>query len=559
MDTTARKRNEIRLAVRNEQLRYQFQMTQSIADNAAEALILMDGEHRVVFVNPAAARMLGQREERIVGRALCDLVQFQREGESRPGATWSFFQELASINEPKKCRATIVTKNGARTPVHCSLSPVMEGREIGGSVLVMSDISEQIEAEQALRESLERQRQLQKLEAIGRLAGGIAHDFNNLLQAILGFVDLSTSLVDQAHPIRGYLAEIQKAGEKAATLTAQLLAYGRKQRLVTQVERLDDLVRGIEPLIRDIGGANVRVDVGLAGGDSCVDVDRHQLEQAILNLAMNANEAMPGGGVLSIRTGRKALGPQDFEALPEGLGREGDVGLVEGDYGVIEVGDTGYGMSESVRERVFEPFFTTKEIGRGSGLGLPTAYGIVRQLGGSIQVFRGVGRGSTFRILLPLIRGAEEAATSARSVPSRLPSKVSETILLVEDEVTIRELFAELLVSKGYDVLRASNGVEALELVSAYEGPLDLLVTDVMMDKMGGLELSERLGKTRPGLRTIFISGYSEEKVLPAGVSGRTSTFLAKPFRSDELLRAVRAMLDQGSTGASARFSPSST
>ena len=550
MDMTTRKRNEIRIAVGNEQFRYQFKLTQSITDNVSEALILIDREQRITFVNPSASRMLGLPEEQLAGRALSDVVHLQREGEPR-GDEAGAFDLLTPAQGAQNFRAIIIADGGARTPVHCSFSPVMDGRDVGGSVLVMSDISEQVKAAEALRESEEKQRKSQTMEAVGRLAGGIAHDFNNLLQVILGFVDLSMSMVDEKELISANLMEIQKAGEKAAALTSQLLAYSRQQRLTTRVVSLSDVVADIDQMIRALVGESVRVDIDMDDEDIRVDIDREQLQQVIINLVLNANDAMPEGGVLAIGIHRKILDAKDLSGVVGSAGRDGDHGLGAGEYGVIEVRDTGIGMSERVMERLFEPFFTTKEVGRGSGLGLPTAYGIVRQMGGGFQVTSTENQGSVFRVVLPLSREGRVVASSPARHGAPTSSRGSETILLVEDEATIRALLVQVLSDKGYRVLEARNGAEALRLMSSYEGPLDLLVTDVMMEKMGGRELSEKLVKARPRLRTLFISGYSEEKLFRAGKKRQSSAFIAKPFRSEDLLRAIRSLLDAGNAGSS--------
>jgi PAS domain S-box-containing protein len=550
MDTTTRKRNEIRIAVSNEQLRYQFRLTQSVTDNAAEALILMDVDHRIAFVNPSASRMLGLREEQIAGRVLSDVVHLQCE--RRPQADGPRLLDLLAPGQAaRKFRATLIASDDDHIPVHCSFSPVTEGDEIRGSVLVMSDISDQIKAEQALRESVEKQRQSQKMEAIGRLAGGIAHDFNNLLQVVLGFADLSMQIAHGDEDLSDNLMAIQKAGERAMTLTAQLLAYSRKQRLATRVCSLKEVVADIEHMIRALVGESVSVDLDMRGEDLQATIDREQLQQVIINLVLNANDAMPDGGILSIRTHRMALEPKDLGGFTVGPARGSDEGLSPGEYGVIEVGDTGHGMNEQVKERLFEPFFTTKEVGRGSGLGLPTAYGIVRQMGGSIQVSSAEGQGSVFRVLLPLSHEKQAAVPGHRRHKPSTPVRGTETILLVEDEESIRALLVRVLSSAGYVVLEAANGVDALRLISTYEGPLDLLVTDVKMEKMGGRELSERLEELRPRLRTLFMSGYSEERINRAGASRQPPAFIAKPFRSEDLLRAVRSRLDEGNAGSS--------
>ncbi len=549
MDITRRKLAEIQIAVRNEQLRYQLRLTRSITDHAADGLILVDAEKRVEFMNPSAARMLGIDEEEISGKRLRDVILFASPDDVAAQGGWPF-HDFSSGREVQHHRAALIAKAGTRLVVQCSLSPVVEDDVVTGGVLVMSDVSQQVAAERALFENQERQRQSQKLEAIGRLAGGIAHDFNNLLLAMMGFAELSMAELDEASPVHEYMREIKRAGEKAAAITSQLLAYGRKQVLEPRVGHLESVVDEIRAMLQRIVGASIRLEVELSEEPLLARIDKAQLQRVLVNLAMNAADAMPDGGTLSIRTARRTLASADVSGLMESLRKEGEEGVPAGDYATIEVRDTGHGMVESVKAQLFEPFFTTKKFGKGAGLGLSTVYGIVKQMGGFIQVFSAPGEGSCFRIAFPLAKPAlAEAEKGELRAPLRAPS--GETVLLAEDEEAVRRLLVTLLSGAGYNVLEAPDGEDALALLSTYEGPLDLLLTDVVMERMGGRELAEKVVALRPGTGVVFISGYAEDQVLGGCGSIEGSVYVPKPFRPAWLLQTIREVLERRSAAAS--------
>ena len=390
-------------------------------------------------------------------------------------------------------------------------------------------VSNDITARKKLEEQLP---QAQKMEAIGRLAGGVAHDFNNLLTVILGSVDLMLAELGPGHPMRPSAEEIRQAAERAAMLTQQLLAFSRKQVLQPRVLDLNRVVTESAEMLRRLIGENVELRTVFDPQLGSVRADPGQMTQVILNLVINARDAMPQGGTLKIETANASLDPADAAAKPE---------AAAGEYVVITVSDTGHGIAPHVMPRIFEPFFTTKETGQGTGLGLATSYGIVRQSGGHIRVFSEPGRGTTFRVYLPRVEDSAERTERSMAPAAR---RGSETILLVEDEALVRGVAARSLRQLGYVILEASNGVEALRVASGHPGAIHLLVTDVVMPQMGGIELAARLTRARPGTRVLYTSGYTEHSMELADVSGKGIAFVPKPYLPESLARRIREALD---------------
>jgi two-component system cell cycle sensor histidine kinase/response regulator CckA len=373
-------------------------------------------------------------------------------------------------------------------------------------------------------------RQAQKMDALGRLAGGVAHDFNNLLTAIMGYASLLVRAQGQAEHTE--VEEILKAAKRAAMLTQQLLAFSRRQ--VVQMKRvaLNDLVRDMQRMLERIIGEDVALVADLAGPLPAVQGDPGQLQQVILNLAVNAREAMPSGGTLCLRTQRVKLTHR----------RAGEPELQPGSYVLLEVSDTGVGMDESTRARIFEPFFTTKGRAGGTGLGLAMVYGIVRQAGGDVTVISERTRGTTFRIYLPELPPPVDAAEAPPALNETLP-RGNETVLVVEDEVQLKELTCRMLREQGYQVLGTTEAREALELCTVHPGPIHLLVTDMVMPRMGGAELAEAARPLRPEMKVLFMSGYTESALLHRAASAEPVPFLQKPFTHHELARRVREAL----------------
>jgi two-component system, cell cycle sensor histidine kinase and response regulator CckA len=394
----------------------------------------------------------------------------------------------------------------------------------------------------ALRESEEGLRQAQRMEAVGQLAGGIAHDFNNLLTVISGYTEILQRRVGEAKGSEE-LAEVGKAAEQAALLTRQLLAYSRKQVLEPRVLDLNGIVSETQTMLERVIGENIEFSTRLAEDLGSISADNGQIEQIIMNLVVNARDAMPDGGTLLLETGNTTLPDTSSSTRPA---------TTPGDYVLLAVTDTGQGMDAATAERIFEPFFTTKERGAGTGLGLSTVYGIVEQSDGHIEVESEPGIGTTFRLYFPHV--AEEAeALNPKPLDERLLTG-PETVLLVEDEEAIRAVARAMLETYGYTVLLAGDGAAALELAQNHPGPIQLLMTDILMPKMGGIELAERLSAVRPELKILYTSGYSDSNSSPQRVEG--AHYLQKPYAMKELARTVRELLDSSQAVVSGPLAP---
>jgi two-component system, cell cycle sensor histidine kinase and response regulator CckA len=451
------------------------------------------------------------------------------------------FLELVHPDDVRRIKATIDSahEHGGDFEVEHRLRPVdgetpwllSRGRAIpgedGGATRVLGvtmDISERKTAE-AEREKLERQlRHAQKLEAVGRLAGGIAHDFNNLLLAIRGYGEIALRAHDRGEDTHDELREIVAAAERAAALTRQLLAFSRQQVLRPEILDLNRVVGEMEKLLRRVIGEEVELEALVSANEVFVDLDRSQLEQVILNLAVNARDAMPNGGRLTLEVGFA----------------EGDVDLQPGPFALLAVRDTGCGMDPEIMTQIFDPFFTTKS--EGTGLGLATVHGIVKQSGGSIWVYSEVAQGTTFKIYFPLSDQARTPPVGLTLPPAATMN--GETILLVEDDPQVRMIVARMLEVTGYRVIAASDGEEALRQAGSVDGRIDLLLSDVVMPGIGGRELAERLREVQPEAAVLHMSGYTDDAVIRRGVLERGAAFIEKPFSAVELGRRVRQLLD---------------
>jgi two-component system, cell cycle sensor histidine kinase and response regulator CckA len=390
------------------------------------------------------------------------------------------------------------------------------------------------ELAQTTREELEQQlRQSQKMEAIGRLAGGVAHDFNNLLTAINGYSSLALQRANPDDRLRGYLEEIKKAGERAATLTRQLLAFGRKQMLKPVVLNLNDVVSDMNKMLRRLIGEDIRFNARFDPDLKPIKADPGQIEQVLVNLVVNSRDAMPQGGSLTIETA-------NFEIDAEFAGKH--LGMAAGHYVMLAVSDSGCGMDDKTKARIFEPFFTTKEKGRGTGLGLSTVYGIVKQSGGTVWVYSETGKGSVFKVYFPQMQDDAEFPKPVL-VETPVP-RGSETILLVEDEDVVRGLARKILEQAGYYVLDTRSGDEAIRLCHELPGPIHLLLTDVVMPEKSGKEIAECLAKLRPLTRVLYMSGYTDDAIVHHGVLDSDVEFIQKPFTPVALARRVREVLD---------------
>jgi two-component system cell cycle sensor histidine kinase/response regulator CckA len=403
---------------------------------------------------------------------------------------------------------------------------ILAHRSSAGVVEFLSTIARDLTAHKRLESQY---RQAQKMEAVGRLAGGVAHDFNNLLTAILGYSELMMRGLAPQDPFHEGLTEIHKAGQRAAALTQQLLAFSRKLVLEPRVLDLNAVVADIDRMLRRLIGEDIEFSTVLAPALRPVRTDPGQMDQVILNLAVNARDAMPQGGKLTIETENIDL-EEDYHDLKAGT------------YTMLACSDTGCGMDDNVKSHLFEPFFTTKEQGKGTGLGLATVFGIVKQSGGHVAVYSEPGQGATFKIYLPSVA---ESAEPVKREPAMAPAGTgSETILIVEDEAPLRSLLRAVLQMNGYKVLEAHNGQEALGLIQLHSQPIHLIISDVIMPKMGGRELSDHLAQTHPHIKILAVSGYTDDAIFRHGMLQPGAAFLQKPFTPSALLRKIREMFN---------------
>jgi signal transduction histidine kinase len=411
------------------------------------------------------------------------------------------------------------------------------GGEERGTVYVLHDIAERLEWERALEESQDQLRQAQKMEAIGRLSGGIAHDFNNLLTVIMGYTrllgqGLEGLEADRRAPLLADLEGVNKAAHRSIALTRQLLAFSRQQVLSPKIVDINRIVADLEKMLRRLLSENIGLNITRRARDAYVYVDEGQMEQVLMNLVVNARDAMETTGIIAIRTGTLYL----EDSVPTQSGE-----APAGAYVVVSVEDTGSGISEKTLEHIFDPFFTTKERGQGTGLGLSTVYGIVQQSGGYISVETEERRGTTFRIMLP--RVSSERTERSEDQPARSALEGSETLLLVEDDPSIRTLLTRVLSDRGYRVVQAQNAGEAVLICENENLNIDLLISDIIMPHVTGLDLAKRMRKTRPELRVLLISGYPEE--ISESMSTETDfSYLQKPFDPETLLAKARKILD---------------
>ena len=519
-DITDHKEVERILRDRETQTRETADQLRSLIHSSPVAINVLDLEARIVMWNPAAERLFGWRESEVLGGLTPHISDGHRA---------TVVQVLDSVkrgNAVEPYEAERLRKDGSRIDVAVYPAPLRDAQgAVTGLVGVMVDVTERNRLDEQLRQS-------QKMEGIGLLAGGIAHDFNNLLTVILGRTALTLAREGTDERSRQDVQMIQATAERAATLTRQLLAFSRKQVLQPAVVDLNVVVADLEPMLHRLIGEDIAISTRLAAGLGQVKVDRGQIEQVIVNLAVNARDAIPEVGRLTVETA--------VATFDEVYAR--DHATVAGAYVMLAVSDTGMGMSAEVQSRLFEPFFTTKGPGKGTGLGLATVYGIVKQSGGSVEVTSELGVGTTFRVYLPRVDDAVPTPLPLESVT--LPGHGAETVLLVEDEESLRDLVREVLESYGYAVLEASRPEEALARSRAHAGVIHLLLTDVVMPQMNGRQLAALIQEQRPGLRVLFMSGYTDDAIVRRGVLDSRMPFLAKPFTPDGLGKKVREVLD---------------
>jgi PAS domain S-box-containing protein len=498
------------------------------------AVVVSDASGIVRVWNPAALRMFGWSEKETVGRPN-PLFSLEGNQELRAGCSLVLRGERFSNREI--CSRT---RDGSEIVLAFSGAPLFDAQgRIDGMMAIMADITDAKIAEEALHRSEEQLRQSLKMEAVGKLAGGVAHDFNNLLSVITGYSELLLLRTDEQNPVRREIEEIHKAGERAAALTQQLLAFSRRQILKPKRLRMNEVVENLGKMLGRLIGEDIDFSAETRDDLWTVLADPSQIEQILMNLCVNARDAMPNGGKLVISTANVDLNAPLLER---------ELTIPPGRYAVLLVADNGSGMDEETIPRIFEPFFTTKEQGKGTGLGLATVYGIVKQSGGYILVRSTPGQGTTFSVYFPATEGEEPAAEEKPSDTETAEPAGGWTILLVEDEEMVRELAIEIFRGAGYTVLDAPNGASALSISDRHEGCIDLLVTDLIMPGLNGIELAQKVCISRPGIRVLFMSGYSEDAVEHLGYIGEGRAFLQKPITPTNLSRKVREILTEQAT-----------
>jgi PAS domain S-box-containing protein len=499
-------------------------------EQAAESIMVTDTAGTIQYVNPAFERITGYTREEAVGKnprilksGVHDDAFYRKLWESLVrGETWSG-------------RFMNKRKDGSLYEEEATLSPVRDAAgQIVNYVAVKRDVTREAQLETQLR-------QAQKMEAIGRLAGGVAHDFNNILMSILGNSDLALRRLAPGDRLHAYLEEIRLAGHRAADLTRQLLAFSRKQLFQPSVLDLNATLTNLQKMLRRLISEDIHLTLALAPDLGRTKADPGQIEQVIVNLAVNARDAMPRGGTLTLETANVEL--------TEALLSHGEE-IPPGRYVMLGVRDTGVGMTPEVKAHLFEPFFTTKPKGKGTGLGLSTVYGIVKQSGGYIEVESEPDQGAFFRVCLPRVDEAAEATGPGAAIGEL--RRGNETVLIAEDDDTVRHMTSAVLKECGYVVLTASRGAEALELARRHPGDIHLLLTDVVMPGMTGRDLSAALLNSRPGMKTIYMSGYTDTVLIGHDLDKPGVSFLQKPFTPETLTARVRAALDAGTAGPGA-------
>jgi len=492
-------------------------------EQAGESIVISDSSGSIVYANPAFEKTTGYAFADILGKNLRVL----KSGEHGP----EYFREMWATlqrGEVWKGHCTSKRKDGTLVEEDATISPV---RDASGKVVNYVSVRRDVTREMQLEEQF---RQSQKMEAFGLLAGGIAHDFNNLMGVVIGYSEIWLKKLPPDAPVRTPLNSIKKAGLRAADLTKQLLTFSRKSILESKVLNINDVVRETQNILVRLIGEDIHVETILDSALPLIRVDPGQIGQVLINLAVNARDAMPQGGKLMIKTVAMTLDEEFAQLHPE---------VKPGRHVMISVGDTGSGMPPEIMARIFEPFFTTKDVGKGTGLGLAVVHGAVVQSGGSVTVESKVGEGTTFKLYFPIVPEAEPTAEKEEDTTWQ---GGNETVLVVEDEGSLRDFVSEALEMWGYTVLLTSAGPEALELADGYQGKIDLLLTDVVMPGMSGRDLADRLKQKLPELKILFMSGYTDDSMIRHGIDQAKVAFLQKPFAPIALLKKARELLGDG-------------
>lgn len=514
-------RRHAEAALRESEMRFR-----RLAESGVMGVVITSPMGHIVDANETFLQWLGfSHEDVVTGRLVWDQLiapELQREHQAAQ-------KQLDIYGAVRPAETVCIAKDGRRLPVMLGMATLP-----GGYLTVITDLSERKRSEDQLRRAEDQLRQSQKMEAIGSLAGGVAHDFNNLLSVILSYSQMLKLQLKQEDPMRADIEEIQSAGERAAGLTRQLLAFSRQQVLEPREFDINSTVMGLEKMLHRLIGEDIELRTVAHAGTPMIHADPGQIEQVIMNLVVNARDAMPRGGKLTIDTSLVEL---DAAYAAE------HIDVVPGPHVMLAVSDTGMGMDKETQARIFEPFFTTKSRDQGTGLGLSTVFGIVKQSGGHIYVSSEVGAGTTMKIYFPRIeaRIAEVIAAPAKDMKVL---RGSETILLVEDEKPVRDLAGSILRRQGYHVLEAHNGGDALLICEQHNAKIDLLLTDVVMPRMSGRVLTERLQVVRPEMRVLYMSGYTDDAIVHHGVLDSNIAFLHKPLTPDSLARKVREVLE---------------
>jgi PAS domain S-box-containing protein len=500
----------------------------AIVQSSNDAIFSRNVDGTITSWNAAAERLFGYTAEEALGNPITIIVPPDRFDEAR-----SLLARVRS-GEPIEDFETIRRrKDRADIAVSVSIAPVLDasGKVLGVSN-TMRDLRALRRAEEAVRRTEDQLRQAQKMEAVGRLAGGVAHDFNNILSVILSYSALILIEEEPGSPTGADVEEIRQAALRAASLTQQLLMFSRQQVLEPRVLDLNEVLRGVAKMLERVLGEDIDLVAAPASDVGRIQADRSSVEQVIMNLVINARDAMPQGGRLTIETANVEL--------DAAYGRD-HLGVTPGPHVMLAVTDTGTGMDRATQARIFEPFFTTKEPGKGTGLGLATVFGITQQCGGSVWVYSEPGKGTVFKVYFPRVDARLDRAVPARAPVTRCGT---ETILLVEDQEQVREVARGILAKHGYQVLVAQNAGEAILLCEKHPGPIHLLVTDVVMPQMSGPELAKRLASTRAAMKVLCMSGYTDDSIVRHGVLESGMAFLQKPFTPESLTRKAREILD---------------
>ncbi len=510
-------------------IREREQWLSTTLTSIADAVITTDANGSITFLNTAAEKLTGWTRAEAQNRPYSEVFQIVDEGTKAV----SLDRVARALNEGASGsfsnHTLLIRRDEAEVHIEHSVAPIRQGIDvaIAGCVIVFSDVSDR----RALEERLQH---VQKMDAIGKLAGGIAHDFNNAITAIIGYAELILFRVGESDPLHQDAKQIVRAAQHSARLTHQLLAFSRKQVLQPRSLNLHDELQHVEGMVRRLIGERIGLSMEAAPDLWNTMADPGQMHQVVLNLAINARDAMPNGGTLTLRLSNQSISDDQALEIPEGRA---------GDFVLLSVTDTGCGMSGETIRRIFEPFFTTKGAGKGTGLGLATCHGIIKQTSGMIAVTSAVGVGTTFHVYLP--KADASAANVVRTMETSGPSRGKETILVVEDEEILRELGVQVLESLGYRVLSAEDGQAAVELLQDFnDGTIDLVLTDIVMPRMNGRDLVAWISSNIGSMRVLFMSGYTDDEIIRSAVEGATLEYLQKPFSPHVLAAKVRDVLD---------------